>query len=321
LIETLRVRNLVTIDSLELELGPGLTVVTGETGAGKSVLLGAIALLSGQRVGTELVRAGAADASVEATLRSTSLPARARALGLADDGDEPLLVSRTLAREGRSRVFVNGKLATVALLAELVGEELEITSQGEHQRLLRPEAQAELLDAYAGSGAAREVAALTRAFASSRPRSRRAGATARLARREDQLRFEIEQIEAAPRVGELEELAEHSRLATSIGSPRRWPPRSNTSTATTGCARLGAARGALRGHTPRLRARRARGRARTRPARARRGVARALALRRAPRGRSGATRAGGAAARRAAPAAVALRRDPRGRDRAPRARE
>ena len=66
MIETLRVRNLVTIESLELELGPGLTVVTGETGAGKSVLLGAIALLSGQRVGAELLRAGAADATVEA---------------------------------------------------------------------------------------------------------------------------------------------------------------------------------------------------------------------------------------------------------------
>ncbi|MEX2208128.1 MAG: AAA family ATPase, partial [Myxococcota bacterium] len=216
MIETLRVRNLVTIEELELELGPGLTVVTGETGAGKSVLLGAIALLSGQRVGSEIVRAGASEAAVEATLRSASLLERARRLGLAEEGDEPLLVSRTLAREGRSRVFVNGKLATVALLAELVGEELEITSQGEHQRLLRPEAQAELLDAFAELGeATREVAELYREWRelatgiATRRRDREA-----LARREDQLRFEIEQIErAAPRVGELEELsAEHSRL-------------------------------------------------------------------------------------------------------------
>ena len=216
MIETLRVRNLVTIETLELELGPGLTVVTGETGAGKSVLLGAIALLSGQRVGSELVRAGASEASVEATLRSPSLLARARALGLAGAADEQLLVSRTLAREGRGKVFVNGKLATVALLGELVGEELEITSQGEHQRLLRPEAQAELLDAYAELGeAASEVAALYRTWRefataiASRRRDREA-----LARREDQLRFEIEQIErVAPRVGELEELgAEHLRL-------------------------------------------------------------------------------------------------------------
>ncbi|MBM4337742.1 MAG: DNA repair protein RecN [Deltaproteobacteria bacterium] len=217
LIETLRVRNLVTIESLELELGPGLTVVTGETGAGKSVLLGAIALLSGQRVGAELLRAGAADASVEALLRSPALLARARELGLAGEDDEELLVTRTLAREGRGKVFVNGKLATVALLAELVGEALEITSQGEHQRLLRPEAQAGLLDAYAElGGAAGEVADLYRRWRelagaiAARRRDREA-----IARREDQLRYEIDQIDrAAPTAGELEEIgAEHSRLA------------------------------------------------------------------------------------------------------------
>jgi len=211
------VRNLVTIESLELELGPGLTVVTGETGAGKSVLLGAIALLSGQRVGAELLRAGAADASVEALLRSPALLARARELGLAGEDDEELLVTRTLAREGRGKVFVNGKLATVALLAELVGEALEITSQGEHQRLLRPEAQAGLLDAYAElGGAAGEVADLYRRWRelagaiAARRRDREA-----IARREDQLRYEIDQIDrAAPTAGELEEIgAEHSRLA------------------------------------------------------------------------------------------------------------
>ncbi len=216
MIETLRVRNLVTIESLELELEPGLTVVTGETGAGKSVLLGAIALLSGQRVGSELVRAGAAEASVEATLRSPTLLARARELGLASDDDDELLLSRTLSRAGRGKVSINGKLATVSLLAELVGEALEITSQGEHQRLLRPEAQGELLDAYAElSAAAGEVAALYRRWRelataiATRRRDREA-----LARREDQLRFEIEQIErAAPLAGELEDLvAEHSRL-------------------------------------------------------------------------------------------------------------
>ena len=210
-------RNLVTIESLELELGPGLTVVTGETGAGKSVLLGAIALLSGQRVGAELLRAGAADASVEALLRSPALLARARALGLAAEDDEELLVTRTIAREGRGKVFVNGKLATVALLAELVGEALEITSQGEHQRLLRPEAQAGLLDAYAElGGAAGEVAELYRRWRelagaiAARRRDREA-----IARREDQLRYEIDQIDrAAPTAGELEEIgAEHSRLA------------------------------------------------------------------------------------------------------------
>lgn len=79
MIRALRVRNLVTIDALELELGPGLTVVTGETGAGKSLLLGAIALLSGQRVGSELVRAGSA--SPATARRSCSSRAASRARG------------------------------------------------------------------------------------------------------------------------------------------------------------------------------------------------------------------------------------------------
>jgi len=200
LIRALRVRNLVTIDALELELGPGLTVVTGETGAGKSLLLGAIALLSGQRVGSELVRAGAREAEVEAIFASPELLGRARGLGLAGDGEEELLVSRSVSREGRGRVSVNGRLATVALLAELMTDALEITSQGEHQRLLRNEAQAELLDAFAGLGpSAQEIAELHRGW--------RELALAIQARREDQLRFELAQIDGAKlEPGELDSL-------------------------------------------------------------------------------------------------------------------
>jgi len=209
LIRALRVRNLVTIDALELELGPGLTVVTGETGAGKSLLLGAIALLSGQRVGSELVRAGAREAEVEAIFASPELLGRARGLGLAGDGEEELLVSRSVSREGRGRVSVNGRLATVALLAELMTDALEITSQGEHQRLLRNEAQAELLDAFAGLGpSAQEIAELHRGWRElalaiqARRRDREA-----LAWREDQLRFELAQIDGAKlEPGELDSL-------------------------------------------------------------------------------------------------------------------
>jgi len=210
LIASLRVRNLVTIEALELELEPaGLTVITGETGAGKSLLLGAIALLSGQRVGSELVRAGANEAEVEAIFRAPEVLARARERGLCDEDADELLVARSVSRAGRGKVQINGRLATAALLAEVVGDALEITSQGEHQRLLRADAQAELLDAFAELGPlAGEVAALharwrERALAiAARRRDREA-----LARREDQLRFELEQIDgAAPMPGELDEL-------------------------------------------------------------------------------------------------------------------
>jgi DNA repair protein RecN (Recombination protein N) len=252
LIATLRVRNLVTIDELELELGPGLTVVTGETGAGKSLLLGAIALLSGQRVGSELVRAGAKEAQVEAILKSPALLARAQSLGLADDGEEELLITRSISREGRGRVFVNGRLATVAVLAELMADALEITSQGEHQRLLRAEAQAELLDSFAGlEPAAREVAeshAKWRELAlaiHARRRDREA-----LARREDQLRFELEQIARVdPKPSELDELGVELRR---LGHADRLAQAASRALETVDGddglrERLGVARAALRG--------------------------------------------------------------------------
>ncbi len=216
MIRTLRVENLATIEELELELGAGLNVVTGETGAGKSVLLNAIALLCGRRVPSEAIRTGASSASVEAIIDAPELIERARELGLAED-EEELLVSRRIAREGRGKVFVNGKLATVSLLQQLLGDSLEIVSQGEHQRLLRPQDQAELLDRYGElAELAHEVADLHRRWRglAGQIEERRANAAER-ARREDQLRFEIDQIDRADLetwdLGKL--VGERSRLA------------------------------------------------------------------------------------------------------------
>jgi DNA repair protein RecN (Recombination protein N) len=181
------------------------------------MLLGALALLRGQRGSAELVRAGATEALVEAVLEGNALLARAVALGLAEPGDEELLVQRSLSREGRGRVQINGRLATASLLAQLVGDAIEVIAQGEHQRLLRPEVQTALLDAYGDLDL--EVAALGALHREWREAAReladRRARAAELARREDQLRHEIEQIDsAAPREGELEALgAERTRLA------------------------------------------------------------------------------------------------------------
>jgi DNA repair protein RecN (Recombination protein N) len=217
LIEALRVRDLATIEELTLEPGPGLNVLTGETGAGKSVLLGAIALLAGRRVSKEVVRSGAAEASVEAIFADGVLLERARELGLAGEDDAQVLVARSISAEGRGRVWINGRMATAALLAELLGDTLEIVSQGEHLSLLRPEVQLELLDRHGGlEPLAGEVASLHRAWRELAAEiERRRAQAAELARREDQLRFEIDQIErAAPRPDELDELErEHRRLA------------------------------------------------------------------------------------------------------------
>jgi len=211
------VRNLAVIESLELEPGEGLNVVTGETGAGKSVLLSAVALLSGRRVSHEEIRTGQAEASVQAIFDTPALLQRARDLGLAADGESELLIARSISREGRGRVHVNGRLATVSVLSQLMADAVEVVSQGEHQRLLRPEVQTDLLDAYAGLGArVREVGELHAAWRAclDRLEERRSSGEAR-ARRADQLRFEIEQIDAVePRPGELAELeGEHARLA------------------------------------------------------------------------------------------------------------
>ncbi len=217
MIERLRVRDLAVIEDVELELAPGLNVFTGETGAGKSILLAAVAMLSGKRLGAESVRAGASEARVEALLRAPEIAERARERGLAEDGADEVLLIRTLAREGKSRAFANGGLATLRLLEELLGDALEITTQGEHHRLLRPEVQTELLDAFGGHAELLERvrAAHARAAALWREIRERAERAGERARREDQLRFEIEQIERAGlRPGELAELeSEHARLA------------------------------------------------------------------------------------------------------------
>jgi len=217
LIQLLRVRDLATIEELSVEPGPGLNVVTGETGAGKSVLLGAIALLAGRRVSKEVVRSGAAEASVEAIFVDDALLERARGLGFATDADSELLVARSISVEGRGKVWINGRVATAGLLAELLGDTLEIVSQGEHLALLRPEVQLALLDRHGGlEPLVAEVERIYRNWRETAGRldERRAQA-AELARREDQLRFEIEQIQrAALEPGELEELeGEHLRLA------------------------------------------------------------------------------------------------------------
>ena len=216
MIRTLRVRNLATIEELELDLGPGLHILTGETGAGKSVLLAALALLRGGRVSSELVRTGADEGSVEAVLCGEELLDRAREAGLAGDGDEELLITRTIARTGRGRVHVNGALATAAVLERLLENRIQLVSQGEHQQILRPEVQARLLDDAAGSET--QVGAVAKLHAECVAHQReiqelRSGAEERV-RREDRLRFEIDQIRAVdPQPGELEALtSERGRL-------------------------------------------------------------------------------------------------------------
>ncbi len=147
----LRVRDLVLIDSLDLEFAPGLTVLTGETGAGKSLVATAIHLLLGRKAGSEVVRKGAEAVEVEGLFDVSDEPGvRAR---LAEAGlpvNDELLVRRVIPAEGRQRCFVNGRVSSMAVLRELAEGLASFAGQHEHLALLDPARQLALLDAFAG---------------------------------------------------------------------------------------------------------------------------------------------------------------------------
>src|SRR6185295_12063890 len=145
----LSVRNLAVIDRLELEFEPGLNVLTGETGAGKSILVGAVGLLVGGRASADLVRTGEDTAAVEAIFEAP--------------GGREIIVRREISAQGRSRASVDGALATSASLRELCGGLVDLHGQHEHQVLLDPAAHLELLDEFAA--AAPEIDDVGAAFA------------------------------------------------------------------------------------------------------------------------------------------------------------
>jgi DNA repair protein RecN (Recombination protein N) len=206
----LRIRDLVLIDELDLELSPGFNALTGETGAGKSLVVAALDLLLGRRGSSGLVRQGAEEAEVEGVFDVNDEPAvreRLAAGGLPADGE--LLVRRVIPAEGRHRCHVNGKLASLAVLADLADGLASVMGQHEHHQLLEPARQLELLDGYGGHGPLLEE--MRAAHAASR--AAREEHEALLARERDRaarldfLDFQLAELdEIDPRPGELEEL-------------------------------------------------------------------------------------------------------------------
>jgi DNA repair protein RecN (Recombination protein N) len=148
-IAELRVRDLATIADVTLPLGPGLNVLTGETGAGKSMLVDALALLLGERADTSSVRRGAGRAVVEGAFEGLDPKARREidALGL-DLDDGRLVIRREISTEGRSRAWVNGSPTTAGVLAQLGALLVDLHGQHETQSLLHTEAQRDILDAF-----------------------------------------------------------------------------------------------------------------------------------------------------------------------------
>ncbi len=144
----LSIRNLALIDRLELEFDPGLNVLTGETGAGKSILVGAIGLLVGSRASADLVRTGEEAATVEAIFEQAN--------------GEDVILRRDVSSQGRSRAFIDGSLATSASLRHLAADLVDLHGQHDHQVLLDPATHVDILDTFGNLAA--ERAAVAEAF-------------------------------------------------------------------------------------------------------------------------------------------------------------
>jgi DNA repair protein RecN (Recombination protein N) len=223
MLRVLSVSDFVIAERVELELGAGFTVLTGETGAGKSILVDALELLVGARAEASLVREGAERAELSAEFEIAARSPLADWLAERDlEGDAGgLILRRTLDRAGRSRCFINGHAATLAQLREAGEFLVDIHGQHEHQSLLRPAAQRELLDAHGDAQAlARDCAAAFRDW--KRLQALAAEAEQQFAQREAERAELADRLalldKLAPRPGEWERLAaDHGRLAHAAG--------------------------------------------------------------------------------------------------------
>jgi len=167
MLEEIRIENLGVITSAHARLAPGLTVITGETGAGKTMVLTGLALLLGGRADPGAVRSGSASASVEGRVTvdgDSPVLARARDAGAEPDEDGGLILVRTVAAEGRSRAFLGGRSVPQAVLADLADDLVTVHGQADQARLRSPARQREALDAFAGDEHQRELASYREAW-------------------------------------------------------------------------------------------------------------------------------------------------------------
>jgi DNA repair protein RecN (Recombination protein N) len=223
MLQTISLRDFVIVDQLELDFSAGFTVLTGETGAGKSILLDALSLVLGERADSSQIREGSNRAEISALFRID--PELLQSFGqwlddqgfpIEDDG-QSLLLKRTVESNGRSRAFINGSIATLAQLREAGDQLVDIHGQHAHQLLLKGGAQRELLDRHAGLlPLATEVAQSFKTLNESRRRLEQAeNAGQDIERERERLEWQLEELtELSPQEGEwLSIQGEHARLA------------------------------------------------------------------------------------------------------------
>ncbi len=210
------IRNFATIDRLQVSFGPGFNVLTGETGAGKSIVLDAVGLLLGDRARPDLIRTGEEEATVEALFDITGRSDLREAVAEAGfEAEDELLVRRIVSRAGKNRIFINGSMAKLGQLQPIVSRLTAIYGQHEHQRLQRTETHLALLDQFAGvQGELEDYRRLYRELADL---AARLGSLLQdekeRTQRLDLLSFQSREIQAARLViGEDDELAAERRL-------------------------------------------------------------------------------------------------------------
>ncbi len=197
----LRLRNVAVIDAVSLPLAAGLNVLTGETGAGKSLIVGALGMLLGERAAADRVRSGSEKAMVEGIFELGAAPAVREALearGI-DADDELLMLKREIGANGRSRAWINGAPVTAAVLAEIGALLVSVHGQHDSRQLLEGDHQRDLLDEFVGATTARQRVAHAHAQRASLQAQERNLETRRrdAARRADYLRFVVKEIEEA----------------------------------------------------------------------------------------------------------------------------
>ncbi|MEZ4507787.1 MAG: DNA repair protein RecN [Thermomicrobiales bacterium] len=218
----LEIRDFAIIDDLRIQFGAGVNALTGETGAGKSIIIDALGAVLGERVSADMVRAGARTAYVDARFLLDDLSASQTLHSLLDEHgvayeDGEVILSREIQAGGRSSARINGRSATAALLGQIGALLVDIHGQSDHLSLLRPASQLAILDRFAQTDVDRsEVSSLVREWRAARARLDAIDSGARdRAQRIDLLRYQVQEIESAGLrpIEELELETERSRLA------------------------------------------------------------------------------------------------------------